>query len=62
MGLIEVTRLGMTPADMDTVAGFMARVLVEREEPEAVGPDAEAFRVPFQTIYYCFDNPAPPGY
>jgi glycine hydroxymethyltransferase len=62
MGLIEVTRLGMTPADMDTIAGFIAGVLMEREEPEAVGQDAEAFRAPFQTIYYCFDNPAPPGY
>lgn len=61
MGLIEVTRLGMTPADMDAIAGLMVRVLVEGEEPESVGGDAEDFRAPFQTVYYCFDNPAPPN-
>ncbi|MBI2460158.1 MAG: serine hydroxymethyltransferase, partial [Candidatus Rokubacteria bacterium] len=37
MGTIEVTRLGMHEAEMETIAAFMARILVERESPEAVG-------------------------
>ena len=31
---IEVTRLGMNERDMETIAEFMARVLVKNEDPE----------------------------
>jgi glycine hydroxymethyltransferase len=60
MGTIEVTRLGMDGADMATIAGFIAQVLVNREPPERVKPDVEDFRRPFQDFYYCFDNGLPP--
>ena len=33
IGTIEVTRLGMREAEMDTIAGFIAQVLVERRTP-----------------------------
>lgn len=60
MGTIEVTRLGMDESDMATIAGYIARVLVNGEPPERVKPDVEEFRRPFQDFYYCFDNGLPP--
>ncbi len=35
MGTIEITRLGMGEAEMETIADFIARILVERVEPAA---------------------------
>ncbi|MCQ3929139.1 MAG: serine hydroxymethyltransferase [Chloroflexi bacterium] len=56
MGTIEVTRLGMMQKDMETIAEFMARVLVKGEDPQSVRRDVEAFRLPMQDFYYNFDN------
>ena len=61
MGTIEVTRLGMGEAEMDAIAGFMARILIEKESPESVVEDVIEFRQPYQTLYYCFDNGLPVG-
>ena len=61
IGTIEVTRLGMGPAHMDAVAGFIARVLVEREPAERVLADVVDFRAGFQELYYCFENGLPNG-
>jgi glycine hydroxymethyltransferase len=60
MGTIEVTRLGMREADMETIAGFIARVLVENEPPKQVAKDVEDFRLPQQVLYYNFDHGMPP--
>ncbi len=59
LGTIEVTRLGMNEQDMATIAGFIARVLVENEDPEAVGREVTEFRRPLQTLYYNFDHEYP---
>jgi len=59
MGTIEVTRLGMGEAEMETIADFIARILVERVEPEVVRDEVIAFRQPYQTLYYCFENGLP---
>lgn len=56
MGTIEVTRLGMMEKDMETIADFMTRVLVNGEDPELVRRDVEDFRLPMQDFYYNFDN------
>ena len=61
MGTIEVTRLGMGEAEMDVIAGFMARVLVEREVPESVLEDVIDFRQGYQTLYYDFEQGWPPS-
>jgi glycine hydroxymethyltransferase len=61
MGTIEVTRLGMVEKDMDTVAGFIARILVDGIAPEKVAPDVLDFRAPFQTLYYSFEEGYPPA-
>lgn len=59
IGTIEITRLGMNEKDMQTIADFIARVLVENEDTEAVGQDVIDFRYPMQTLYYNFDHGYP---
>jgi len=59
IGTIEVTRLGMNENNMETIADFIARVLVKREDPEIVGKEVIDFRLPKQTLYYNFDNDYP---
>jgi glycine hydroxymethyltransferase len=59
MGTIEITRLGMNEQDMETIADFIARVLVKEEDPEVVGRDVMDFRLPKQTLYYNFDHEYP---
>jgi glycine hydroxymethyltransferase len=59
LGTIEVTRLGMREKEMETIADFMARVLVERQSPETVLEDVIDFRQPYQTFYYCFEHGLP---
>jgi glycine hydroxymethyltransferase len=59
IGTIEVTRLGMNEKDMETIADFIARVLVKNEDPDAVGKDVVDFRLPKQTLYYNFDHEYP---
>lgn len=61
MGTIEVTRLGMREKEMDTIAGFIARVLVEKQAPEDVIEDVIEFRQQYQTLYYNFDHGIPSG-
>ncbi len=59
MGTTEVTRLGMSEAEMDSIADFIARVLVERVAPAEVREEIRAFRQPYQTLYYCFEHGLP---
>ena len=59
LGTTEVTRLGMHEAEMETIADFIARLLVEQAAPEDVIDDVVAFREPYQTLYYCFDHGLP---
>jgi glycine hydroxymethyltransferase len=59
MGSTELTRLGMDTAQMEIIADFIARVLVDGEAPERVRDDVIAFREPYQTVYYCFEAGLP---
>ena len=61
IGTIEVTRLGMKETEMEAIAGFIAKVVLEKKEPESLGRDVIDFRAPFQTVHYCFENGPPPG-
>ena len=60
MGTIEVTRVGMREHEMDTIADFIARVLVDRQSPDDVVEDVVEFRQGYQTLYYNFDHGLPP--
>lgn len=59
MGTIEVARLGMGASEMEQVAEFISRILVGGEAPEAVEKEVTEFRLPYQTVYYCFENEYP---
>ena len=59
MGTIEITRLGMHEAEMEIIADFIARVLIEGTVPEAMRDEVVGFRQPYQTLYYCFENGLP---
>jgi len=59
MGTIEITRLGMHEAEMEVIADFIARVLLERTAPGVVRDEVVAFRQAYQTLYYCFENGLP---
>ncbi len=59
IGTTEITRLGMKEQEMETIADFMAGILVEQKSPEEVVDDVVAFREPYQTVYYCFDHGIP---
>ena len=61
IGTIEVTRLGMGPAEMAAIADFMHDLLVKGRKPEEVRKRVVEFRRGFQTLYYCFENGLPPG-
>jgi glycine hydroxymethyltransferase len=56
IGTIEITRLGLTESDMETISRFFERLLIDKEEPGSVRKDVEDFRLPLQEFYYCFDN------
>lgn len=60
MGTIEVTRLGMREPEMEQIADFIARVLVDHRAPEMLVDDVTAFRGPYQTLYYCVEQGLPP--
>lgn len=59
MGAIEVTRLGMREPEMETIAGFIAEVLVKETPPEQVLEDVVDFRHPYQDMYYSFEHGLP---
>ena len=61
LGSIEVTRLGMGEKEMETIADFIARILIDKAAPHDVLEDVIEFRRPYQTLYYCFENGLPKG-
>lgn len=59
LGTIEVTRFGMKEAQMDQIADFIGRVLIDKESPNTVMEEVVEFRQAYQKLYYCFDNGLP---
>ena len=48
--------------EMQDVARFFARALLEGEDPSSVKEDVREFKSEFQTVQYCFEpGPAYPG-
>jgi len=60
IGTIEITRLGMHAPEMEQIADWIARVLIERADPTTIAHEVVAFREHFQTLYYTFEAGAPP--
>jgi glycine hydroxymethyltransferase len=61
IGILEIARLGLTETDMDTIARFLEKILINQDESDSARKDVEEFRLPLQTFYYCFDNGRPPS-
>jgi glycine hydroxymethyltransferase len=59
LGTIEVTRYGMREKEMETIADFIGRVLIEKQSPENVLEDVVEFRQGYQTLFYNFDHGLP---
>lgn len=59
LGTIEVTRYGMHEKEMDNIADFMGRILIEKQSPETVVEDVIEFRQGYQTLFYNFDYGLP---
>jgi glycine hydroxymethyltransferase len=55
LGTPAVTRTGMKPPEMATIATLVRRVLVDREPPERVARDVADLALAFRTVGYCFD-------
>ena len=54
LGTQELTRIGMKEGDMQDIAEFMKRIVIDKEDPKRVGMDVAEFKKDFQTIHYCF--------
>lgn len=54
IGVQEMTRFGMKEAEMKEIAGLIARVAIQEEDPEKVGSDAAKLRERFQKTVFCF--------
>jgi glycine hydroxymethyltransferase len=52
LGTQEITRWGMRPEDMETVADFFCRVLVQKENPENLKSAVIEFRKEYQKLHY----------
>jgi glycine hydroxymethyltransferase len=57
LGTPEAVRLGMTAADMPTLASYVARALTG--SPEAVAGEVTAWRSAFTEVHYTTDRPRP---
>lgn len=62
LGVQELTRVGFTPDDMQDVARFYARVLLENEDPQHVKNDVAALKAERHVIRYCFNEQNRSGY
>ena len=57
IGTPELTRLGMTPADMPALASFIARALDPDTDPATVAPEVTRWRGRFSGIHFTVDLP-----
>ena len=59
LGTSEMTRLGMKESEMDAIAEFMHRVVMNGEDVKKVGEDVAEFRQEYQKVHYAFDTETP---
>ena len=62
LGVQELTRVGMGTDEMQDVARFYSRVLLENEDPSSVKNDVRDFKSNYQVIRYCFNDENLSGY
>lgn len=62
LGVQELTRIGMGPAEMAEVADVFARALVKKEDAASVRARVHALRARHQAVKYCFNEDDLGGY
>ena len=62
LGVQELTRVGFGADEMQDVASFYSRVLLNGEDPAQVKADVHALKAEYQTIRYCFNDEDRSGY
>ncbi len=61
LGTPELTRVGMGVDEMQDVARFFSRALIDLDEPAQIKQDVKDFKSEFQNVQYCFEpGPAYP--
>lgn len=56
IGTSEVTRLGMKEPQMEEIAKFIVRVVVDGEPEERISKEVADFRKDYQKVHYCFET------
>jgi len=56
LGIQELTRLGMKEGEMEEVASFFKRLLIDGEEASKVKKDVVEFKKNYRKIHYCFNE------
>jgi len=56
IGVQEMTRFGMKEREMEEIAKFMKKTLIDKEDPKKIKREVINFRKNFQKIHYCFQS------
>jgi len=56
IGVQEMTRFGMKEDEMKQIARFIKRVVLDKENPEAVKKEVAEFRGNYRAVCYCSGN------
>ncbi|HEX7207259.1 MAG TPA: serine hydroxymethyltransferase, partial [Nitrososphaeraceae archaeon] len=56
IGVPEVTRLGMKENEMQEIADFIKRVVIDKQDPNIISQEVSDFRTRFKKVHYTFDN------
>jgi glycine hydroxymethyltransferase len=56
IGTSEVTRLGMGNSEMQEIAEFIKKIVIDKKDPKKVKQEVVEFRKEFQEIKYCFQK------
>ncbi len=56
LGTSEVTRLGMKEREMEKIADFIKRIVVDGEKADRIAAEVAEFRRDYQEVKYCFGS------
>jgi glycine hydroxymethyltransferase len=56
LGSSEVTRLGMKESEMEQIAEFIKRVVIDKQPTSKIKEEVKEFRKDYQKVHYCFEN------
>ncbi len=58
LGTSEVTKLGMGKGEMQEIAEFFKKLIIDKKDPKKIKEEVAEFRKDFQEIKYCFQSSA----